>query len=647
MPNHSNSDTIALNFLALRQQEFSFDIHRRRLMPGETSENTYSLPDDPSSIFDEGSRPETFGRYAVSLVARDDFEEIAVGAWTNPWITLWVLRHALEQVCKSAPLASETELPEDDFAREVAFVLRRHEAGIRDVVWVRPYELKAIGKFGFLAHFSLRVPQDSPVAPKRKLELSLTHKNGKLNEDFYLDQFEKIEDFLRRFYGNISSLRLHDGSSVEIDKKLSVLRSFRLSKRTYRFANGREHANPFFGLRDFGPIQGPAPNSRLVFLFPELDRAKSQDLFRALRGDSYPTFPGMQSIFKMNFDRENVSGLPIDGFNNGALRDASTLLKAQYPNDRVVPVVLVPMSKHSSDEESDAYFRAKHAFLSEGLASQFVDRKRVDDRTALKWSVSNIGLAMFAKMGGVPWCLRPSTEGCLVVGIGQSHRIVNRKVERYFAYSVLADSSGMYESIRVLGSSSDPDEYDRSLTRNLRDVLVEHKDRYSSFVLHLTFSMKKREIDAIRALLKELHNGEFSSGHEFIALKFNDHNDFLGFSVAHNSRIPSEGAVVPLSKKEFLLWFSGLGTEDSKAPKKPERPVHVQILYPATPLSKDDLRRVLQDAMNIAGANWRGFNAKSLPISIYYAKLIAEYYAHFRDADLPDLNIEDLSPWFL
>ncbi len=647
MPNQSNSDRIALNFLSLRQQEFSFTVHRRRLLPGETSVDSYSLPDDPSAIFDETARPDSFGRYAVSLGPSEGFEELEIGAWTNPWITLWVLRRALEEACKSTVLADQTELQEGGFTREVAFVLRRHEAGIREVVWVRPYELKAIGKYGFLVHFSLRVPRESSVAPKRRLELSLTHKNGKLNEDFYLDQFEKIEDFLRRYYSSISSLRLHDGSSVEIDKKLSVLRSSTLSKRVYRFANGREAKNPFFGLRDFGPIQGIAPDSRLVFLFPEIDRAKSQDLFRALRGDTYATFPGMQPIFKMDFDRGNVSGLPIDGFENGDLREAGKLLNSQYPGDRVVPVVLVPMSKHSSEEETDAYFRAKHAFLSERLPSQFVDRKRVDDRTALKWSVSNIGLAIFAKMGGVPWCIKPSTEGCLVVGIGQAHRIVNRKVERYFAYSVLADSSGMYESIRILGSSSDPDEYAKSLTLNLRNVLLEHRNKYSSFVLHLTFSMKKKEIDAIKTLLKELHQGEFNQGHEFIALKFNDHNDFLGFSVAHNSRIPSEGIVVPLSKKEFLLWFSGLGTEDSKAPKKPERPVHVQVLYPADPLPSEDLHRVLQDAMNIAGANWRGFNAKSLPISIYYAKLIADYYAHFREADLPELNIEDLSPWFL
>jgi hypothetical protein len=646
MPNSPISDRIALNFLSLRQQEFSFTIHRRGIEPGETlPQAAYRLPEDVSNLLGRAPTTAIYRQYAISLTPTASFETVQIGAWANPWLTMWALRQSLEEKCASV-LPAETEQPDREFAREIAFVLKRHESGVREVIWLRPYELKALGRFGFLTYFSLRVPRESGISERRRLELSLTQKNGRVNEDFYLDHYGKLDQFLQRFHPHIGSLTLHDGTSIEVEKKLSVLRSWPLSMRTYVFANGKEGKSQFFGLREYGPLQAAAPNARLVFLFSAVDRPKSQDLFRALRGDTYPTFPGMNQVFRMNFDRQNVSGLQIEGFDAEDIDKAGKQLNSEYEHERIIPIALVPMSKHSSDAETDAYYRAKHAFLSAALASQFVDRKRVEDRTSLKWSVSNIGLAIFAKMGGVPWRLKPSTERCLVVGIGQAHRIVDKKIERYFAYSVLSDSSGIYESIKVLGASTDPEEYRSSLIRNLREVLLNHREKYSSFVLHLTFSMKKREIEAIKGLLEELRGVSGFTG-ELIALKFNDHNDFMGFSVAHNSRIPAEGLVVPLSRKDFLLWFSGLGMEDSKAPKKPERPVHVQVLYPAEPLPDEILRRILQDAMNIAGANWRGFNAKSLPISIYYAKLIADYHSHFREAGLPDLNIEDLSPWFL
>jgi hypothetical protein len=158
--------------------------------------------------------------------------------------------------------------------------------------------------------------------------------------------------------------------------------------------------------------------------------------------------------------------------------------------------------------------------------------------------------------------------------------------------------------------------------------------------------MRDRDVSAIKELLNDL-KGTDGANHEFVAIKFNDKNDFFGFSFDHNSRVPYEGTVAPLSKREYLMWFSGLGLSDSKVPKHPERPVHIRILFPETPLPEADLKRVLQDAMNIAGANWRGFNAKSIPISIYYAKIIADYYANFRKGNLPDVDFENVSPWFL
>ena len=632
---------IALSFLAVKSGDFTFTVYRRRLTPDEESvPGTRELPEDDG----EEAQKERY-RYEVSLQPKEGLKKTTIRAWTNIGLTDEVLHQALVARVQHDDLRTYVEVPEGKFTREVAFVLNRH-GDAREVMSLRAYGLHTAHRFGFLCRFAVKVPRDSNLSDRRRLELSLTHKNGRVNEDFYLDQNQKIEAFLNAYFADISTLELHDGSRISLESKLSVLPSFTLDQRTYVFGDGREGRNQFFGLRDYGPYQGADEQSRLVFTFTGPDREKSQQLFRALRGDTYSTFPGMESLFGTAIGRNNVSGIEVSGFGNDELQRTCSTLKAQFPGERIIPVAVVPMSKYTSDEQTEAYYAAKHACLREGLASQFVDRKRMDDRNALKWSVSNIGLALFAKMGGVPWRVKPSTEHCLIVGIGQAHRIVNRKIERYVAYSVLADSTGAYESIKVLGNSGNQSEYLASLTKNLREVLLSHSSRYRSFVLHVTFSMRRREIDAIRQLLSELE-GDKAAGREFVAIKFNDKNGFLGFSVNHNSRVPHEGTVTPLSDREFLMWFSGVGLGDSKAPKKPERPVHLRVLYPDEPLPEADLKRVLQDAMNVAGANLRGFNAKSMPISVYYAKIIADYYGHFRELNLPEVDFETVAPWFL
>jgi hypothetical protein len=476
----SDPSYIALSFLAVTPQDFEYPVYRRELLASEQSTpNTYLMPRNPGAPRDSAVKPV---RYEVSFEPSIGFEQTRVGAWTNSGLTLNVLHRALECRANQDDLRPSTETEADAFTREVAFILRRH-GDAREVMWLRAYGLKVVGRFGFLCNFALRVPKESLLPPKRRLELSLTHKAGRLNTDYYLDRYGKLESFLSLYYQRIKDLCLHDGSSVRIERKLSSVPAFRLGGRKYVFACGREHSNQFFGLRDASPLQPANPTTRIVFLFQPADRSKSQELFRALRGDTYSTFPGMSSMFGVHWSRDNVSGIEVPSFKPNDLEAACKYLISES-DQHVVPVAVVPMSKHSSDEESRAYFAAKHTFLRYRLCSQFVDRKRLEDRNALKWSISNIGLALFAKMGGTPWRVRASTEGCLIVGVGQAHRISNGKVLKYLAYSVLTDSSGAYEAIKVLGQSCDRDEYLRDLRENLKQVLLSHKDRYRSFVLH-------------------------------------------------------------------------------------------------------------------------------------------------------------------
>ena len=61
-----------------------------------------------------------------------------------------------------------------------------------------------------------------------------------------------------------------------------------------------------------------------------------------------------------------------------------------------------------------------------------------------------------------------------------------------------------------------------------------------------------------------------------------------------------------------------------------------------------DERKYLQDVLNLSGANWRGFNAKSIPISIYYSQIIAKYTEAFEMIDGYEENsISNDKPWFL
>lgn len=81
--------------------------------------------------------------------------------------------------------------------------------------------------------------------------------------------------------------------------------------------------------------------------------------------------------------------------------------------------------------------------------------------------------------------------------------------------------------------------------------------------------------------------------------------------------------------------------------KRLSNPVHIKFLNINNRKDFDE-QAYLQDILNLSGANWRGFNAKSIPISIYYSQIIAKYTEAFENiSGYEEGAISNNKPWFL
>jgi hypothetical protein len=171
----SSGRNVALNFLPFREQDFVFRIYRRKLaITDQAVPGTRWLPDDCTGEVQADT--ERF-QYAVSLIRTNGYEETSIRAWVNPGLTVHILYEALVARARADDLAQNCEFPDSQFLREVGFILKRH-GDAREMMSLRPFELRANGHFGMLCKFSLRWPPNSTLPEKTRLELSLTHKNG-------------------------------------------------------------------------------------------------------------------------------------------------------------------------------------------------------------------------------------------------------------------------------------------------------------------------------------------------------------------------------------------------------------------------------------------------------------------------------------
>jgi len=633
------SRNISINFFPLETENFDFTVYRLPYIEGDKSKLTGEKYSSVQKLPVNG----VWDRYVIF------FEEVSNSTMQvcqpsdNPYLTIDALRLALINSCKKNIDESKLFIKKN-FRRYVEITTDEYDEG-HEVVQLEPYYLRSLKQFGFLVnqrfHTKKQYRGTSQVL-KRRLILN---QRGRVNQDYYINRYEQLTDFVKKYHVKIFPLTLTGNSVVQVSQHLTQLNTDSLKKRNYVVGSGDESPSQFMGIQKYGPVRKIDEDLHLVFIHQEKDRALAHDLFFGLCGNTFSTFHGMHKMFDLKVSKDNVSGMVISDFTNEEILRVRNQVHNDSGGRNVIPIILTPFGKHDSPDVNSSYWLLKHAFLDKQLPLQVVHTKTLANRNTFQWAISSIGLQIFAKLGGVPWKVKPELGDCLIVGIGQSHQKKGDTIERFFAYAVLTDSNGIFEQVQILGNHKDEEEYINSFASSLRGIFQSYSERYTNFVVHSTFTIKKEELQIIAEVLSEQKNQ--SSEGEFVSIKFNDKNRFFGFSINHNSLVPFESSLLRLSQSEYLIWFEGLQYGGRLPNKTISNPVNVKFLFPHDKLSYDLKNKLLQDAINLSGANWRGFNAKSLPVSVYYAQLIAKYLNEFDRLNLPRVDVNIIKPWFL
>jgi hypothetical protein len=633
------ADTIKLNFFPLREQSLRFVLWRRAVPESERLPPhvfRYSLPTAVGS--------DSWAKYAISFSQLNGFKQWRFTDSENRQLALRVMFHLLrtESLRKFAPTDFFVPL---GFRKRVHFVLGRFPAGNQEV-WLEPYFLDEVQQYGFLVDFHFHKKTGIRFSREvQRLSLSLDA-SYRSNRNYYIDRMDMIARFLRQFGKSLFPLS-HSNliGQVEVMPEMVSVPTQRLQPKSFVVCGDRGEVtvnSQWRGLDTHGPLQPVRGNPHFIMLYQASDRNSAVDLYRALAGQSLNVaFRGIEKVFHLN--HATFSKVEVDQWTaqdlDKAIAQAATLAQA---DSQALPLVLMVEDR----DRSDIYYAAKFELLRRAIPLQVVSKQLIQRKESLKWSVSNIALQIFAKLGGVPWKVVPSHNKCLIVGIGQAHKLGVQGIEKYFAYYVATDSSGLYKKVAVLGNSRTRADYLKELRASLiAELATVPPDTYSRCVLHVPYKLKLDEVGAIHEAVIYLGD-KLSSRVEFVVIKINDDHKFFGYS-STNSLVPLEGTVARLSKERasYVVWFEGLSDTAGVIRKRVAAPLHIEFLWPREQIGDEERISFIQDVFNLSGTNWRGFNAKSTPISTYYCTLIARFVAEF-PSELPLLK-EATTPWFL
>jgi hypothetical protein len=455
-------------------------------------------------------------------------------------------------------------------------------------------------------------------------------------------------------------------------------RVFRASTPVYVFDPAGTRTSPYNskGIQDHGPYSAQTftPNRPRICIICQrrLKGQVEQFLHKFING-----LPAVESTSL--FSRGFVGEYCLDGHESDFFltdgesadsyhRAAQSALAFASEKDFKWDLALVQSYERTHDlpGPQNPYLVTKAAFLAHSIPTQQfeIETAQYSDYQ-LRYSLSNMALATYAKLNGVPWLLKasPTIAHELVIGLGSAQighgRLGNR--QRLVGITTVFTGDGNYW-LSNLSEAVPYDDYPEAVLASLRKS-IEHARRalnwqpreHIRLVFHAFKPLKDAEADAVAALAKEF--GDYDIETSFLHV-VEDHPYLLfdeaqpglnvpGSTAKKGCFAPVRGTFLPISRRETLVALTG-----AKELKKPTdgmpRPF-VLRLHPSSTF--EDLTYLTRQLFAFSSHSWRSFLPAPRPVTILYSDLMARLLARLEDVPRwnPDCMLGRIgrTRWFL
>ncbi len=311
------------------------------------------------------------------------------------------------------------------------------------------------------------------------------------------------------------------------------------------------------------------------------------------------------------------------------------------------------------------YYGTKAMLLKNHVAVQnFRLETMRQDLRSLVFTMNQMSLASYAKLGGRPWLLgaEQTVAHELVIGVG-SHVASDSRIgggTRHVGITTVFSSDGGYhlsERTNVVPF----EDYSAALTETLKGTIVRVRDEDNwkstdrvRLIFHMFKPAKDVEADAIKEAVEalDLDNVTFAflhiaPSHPFVIF---DKNQSGQQSYAPKKGIlgPKRGVHLKLGDYESLVVFSGvseLKQETDGLPRACLLKLHRNSTF-------GDMTYLARQAFDFTAHSWRIMSPEPFPITIKYSDLIAERLTGLKqvpdwDDDAVKFREIGRTPWFL
>ena len=319
----------------------------------------------------------------------------------------------------------------------------------------------------------------------------------------------------------------------------------------------------------------------------------------------------------------------VDGYK--AAIDCALKQKLEEGERWDLALVQVRQSFKKLDVIDNPYYLGKNLFFLHQVPVQDFTIELLDQNDySLGYSLNNMALACYAKMGGVPWLLKssPTLTHELVVGIGSANIGKGRgDNQRIMGITTVFSGDGSY-IVSNTSKAVSPNEYCGALSAVLDETIEKIRKRMNwqkgdtiRLVFHASVKrFNKDEIQAVRAVIDKYR--DYQAEYAFLKIS-EDHGLHMFDAASANEKkgrfAPPRGKFLNLSKYETLVYLIGQ-RELRQASDGHPRGLIVNIHRDS---SFKDIKYLTTQLYSFSAHSWRSYFPNPMPVTISYSDLIA------------------------
>ena len=456
--------------------------------------------------------------------------------------------------------------------------------------------------------------------------------NGGENKKARIDTLKK--------YIQSKTVALIDGTRIEIENAKDIhAQCQQMQKPVFVFNDNGEADWAEKGLTQYGPYTKRTfdrNDPSICVICAQHDKGRVEQFVRKLlKGIPSSKYfgSGLEGKFSLGTSRVEVFATAmdsVDAYKNAI--EAAIQKKADDGGRWDLALVQVRQSFKKLEVTENPYYLGKNLFFLHQVPVQdFTIELLAQSDYSLGYSLNNMALACYAKMGGVPWLLKssPTLSHELVIGIGSANIGQERGADnqRIMGITTVFSGDGSY-IVSNTSKAVAPEAYCEALTAVLGETIEKIQKRMNwqkGDTIRLIFhaqvkKFNKEEIEAVRAVIEEYREYQI----EYAFLKISENHGLHMFDsatagVKKGRLAPVRGKTFKLSRHEMLVYLIGhreLRQDTDGHPRGLILDVHKDSTF-------KDIKYLTAQLYSFASHSWRSYFPNPMPVTISYSDLIA------------------------